>query len=149
VLALVTNNSASTKSPVSGTVRLQALTGLVVIAASLLGMMGWSLSQIEAGSIDDADFWWLVASTTFQLLALTTFAISMAGLRPKHSLGRRWVWIYLAAGLAFTTIPIPLYLWVSVRYSSATAFLGNVVAAFVHIQMSSMLLGQQPNIKQE
>lgn len=51
-------------------------------------------------------------------------------------MGRRWIYAYIFVGMLSTTSAFPLYLWVSVRYSSAAMFLSSVDTALLQVQVS-------------
>ncbi|KAK9413442.1 putative FTP domain-containing protein [Seiridium unicorne] len=133
----------------SGPGTFHAVTGAALVLAFVPAMVAWSYSETGPGGSGDADFWWLLASVVFQLLALAIFAIPMLTVNPPRTKGRLWVWIYICIGSTLTIVAIPLYLWASVRYSSAATFLGNVVVALLHIQVSLAAISSAPKRKTE
>ncbi|KAK6085250.1 hypothetical protein SCUP515_01068 [Seiridium cupressi] len=133
----------------SGPGTFHAVTGAALVLACVPAMVAWSYSETGPGGSGDADFWWLLPSVVFQLLALAIFAIPMLTVNPPRTKGRLWVWIYTCIGSTLTILAIPLYLWASVRYSSAATFLGNVVVALLHVQVSLAAISSAPKRKTE
>ncbi|KAM0811511.1 putative FTP domain-containing protein [Seiridium cardinale] len=133
----------------SGPGTFHAVTGAALVLACVPAMVAWSYSETGPGGSGDADLWWLLPSVVFQLLALAIFAIPMLTVNPPRTKGRLWVWIYIFIGSTLTIVAIPLYLWASVRYSSAATFLSNVVVALLHIQVSLAAISSAPKRKTE
>ena len=108
---------------------------MALVVALVPAMVAWSHSDVESGSTEDADFWWLLPSVVFQLLALATIAAPMLVVKSARTPGRRLLWTYVCAGAAVTVSAIPLHLWATVQYSSTAMFLSNVVVALLQVQL--------------
>ncbi|KAK6856441.1 hypothetical protein PG995_006628 [Apiospora arundinis] len=126
---------------------LHAATGLTVLLAAIPAMKGWSQSEPAPGTIKDADFWWLLAGMVFQLLSLSMFAAGLlSGPSPATS-SRFWVYAYVLVGMILSISAFPLYLWVSIRYSSAAMFLSSVDTALLQVQVSLVAFAVAPETK--
>ncbi|KAK7908954.1 hypothetical protein PG985_014832 [Apiospora marii] len=116
---------------------LHAVTGFTILIAAIPAMIGWGQSELGPGSTEDADFWWLLTGMAFQLQTLSLFAARLLlSSSTKPTVGRPWLHAYVWVGILSIISAFPLYLWVSVRYSSAAVFLGSVDAALLHVQVT-------------
>ncbi|KAK7960326.1 hypothetical protein PG988_011540 [Apiospora saccharicola] len=111
-------------------------------------MIGWGQSQLGPGSTQDADFWWLLTGVAFHLQSLTMFAARLLlSSSTKPTIGRPWLHVYVWFGMMSAPSAFPLYLWVSVRCSSADVFLSSVDTALLHVQVSLAAVATAPEIK--
>ncbi|KAK8109306.1 hypothetical protein PG984_015107 [Apiospora sp. TS-2023a] len=111
-------------------------------------MIGWGQSEVGPGSTEDADFWWLLTGMAFQLQSLAIFAARLLlSSSTKPTIGRPWLHAYVWVGMLSALSAFPLYLWVSVRCSSAAMFLSSVDTALLHVQVSLAAVATAPDIK--
>ncbi|KAK8075915.1 hypothetical protein PG994_003187 [Apiospora phragmitis] len=75
------------------------------------------------------------------------FAVRLFVSTSRPAIGRMWVHAYVWVGILSALAAVPLYLWVSVRYSSAAMFLSSVDTALLHVQVSLAASATTPETK--
>ncbi|KAK6538400.1 hypothetical protein TWF694_011277 [Orbilia ellipsospora] len=126
--------SDSTPNIWNSTVTATVMVLFLVILAAIPGYKAWQYSSRQAGTIYDADFWFLVQSCMMQLIGLFTIILPLA-LAGKLQI-RQWVWTWVlfGIGIACGIAPIPMYLRWPTEWSATVAFLGSAAQAFITLQ---------------
>ncbi|KAJ5449458.1 uncharacterized protein N7458_005907 [Penicillium daleae] len=111
-------------------VGLIALILLFLTAAIVPGYKAFSISMksSEPGSVQDADFWYLIQSSIMSVLGNLTMVIPLlkkSWFSPAYSM----MWMFFALGVAFAAISIIIYPFANTGWSSMVAFFGSIASA--------------------
>ncbi|OCK92090.1 uncharacterized protein K441DRAFT_640740 [Cenococcum geophilum 1.58] len=118
----------------SSTVTATVMILFAVILAAIPGYKAWQYSPRKPGTIQDADFWFVVQGSMMQLVGLLTIILPLT--LSGRLLIQRWFWTWLLVGVSFScsVAPIPVYLYFPTEWSATVAFLGSAAQAFVTLQ---------------
>jgi hypothetical protein len=102
------------------------------VAPAALFALGYSRSLHLQGTIDDADFWFLIQATLVQVQGLVVSAL----LEQKRGRLPRWRWAIPAAVAAVCSVmAIPLYLSVPKEWSSFLSLVAGTTQSFMILQL--------------
>jgi hypothetical protein len=102
------------------------------VAPAALFALGYSRSLHLQGTIDDADFWFLIQATLVQVQGLVVSAL----LGQKRGRLPRWRWAIPAAVAAVCSVmAIPLYLSVPKEWSSFLSLVAGTTQSFMILQL--------------
>jgi hypothetical protein len=115
-----------------------ALTFLVPVLSFLScipAALAWTQSAHQPGTTSDADFFQLISNTAMQLLGNMTLIIPTVS--NARLVGQAWLWTWVLAGTSTVCaiMAIPLYLNAPTEWSGTVSFAGNVMQAFVALQL--------------
>jgi hypothetical protein len=97
--------------------------------------LAWANSPHHPGAASDADFFQLIASAAMQLLGNLTLIIPTISNSRLMSQAWFWTWVLAGTSTVCTIAAIPLYLYCPTEWSNTLSFAGNVMQAFVTLQL--------------
>ncbi|OQE09123.1 hypothetical protein PENVUL_c007G09307 [Penicillium vulpinum] len=111
-------------------VGLIALILLFLIAAIVPGYKAFSISMKSKapGSVQDADFWYLIQSSIMSVLGNLTMVIPLMK-KSWFSPAYNTMWIFFFLGVTFAIISIVIYPFLNTGWSSMLAFFGSIASA--------------------
>ena len=95
--------------------------------------LAWQRNPAELGTVDDANFYQLLAESTMQLLGLATLLWPARARLARHS--RTWIWVLAGAAVVSVVTSILVYLFVSTGWSAVLSFGGTAAQAFILLQV--------------
>ena len=108
-----------------------------LIAAILPGYKAFSISMKnnETGSVEDADFWFLIQSSIMSVLGSLVMVLPL--------LKKSWfcpayttMWILFFSGVVFAVLSIAIYPLYNTGWSSVLSFFGSVASIFSVLAMT-------------
>ncbi|KAI0133975.1 hypothetical protein BJ170DRAFT_716280 [Xylariales sp. AK1849] len=141
--------SSTSKIPELSSTTLHALTVISILLAFIPSLFGWSRSDSAPGTTEDADFWWMISNVVFQALSFLVFAIPIWHRATLPIADNYWTWVLILVGISIALAAIPLYILVSVKYSSMASFIGSAVAALIQVQVSLAVTMKGDKAKQD
>jgi hypothetical protein len=102
-----------------------------IVTSTAMFALGYAHSPHLKGTINDADFWFLIQAAIMQLLGISVSALleRESGNLPKW----RWVFPTAIAG-TFSVIAVPLYLAVPTEWSSFLSLTAGATQSFMILQ---------------
>jgi hypothetical protein len=121
--------SSLTIALVQENVVLITLILLFLTAAIVPGYKAFSISMKSStpGSIEDADFWYLIQSSIMSVLGSLTMVIPLMK-KSWFSPAYGTMWMFFTLGLSFAVIAIVIYPLVNTGWSSMVAFFGSIAS---------------------
>ncbi|KAJ5895613.1 hypothetical protein N7495_007304 [Penicillium taxi] len=103
---------------------------LFLTAAIVPGYKAFSISMTSStpGSIQDADFWYLIQSSIMSVLGNLTMVFPLLK-KSWFSPAYNTMWISFTLGVAFSVLSIIIYPFVNTGWSSMLAFFGSIASA--------------------
>ncbi|KAF3002216.1 hypothetical protein E8E14_001884 [Neopestalotiopsis sp. 37M] len=134
----------------SETVALISLVLVFLMAAIPPGYKAFALSMQDgtAGSINDADFWYLVQNSVMAVLGNIIMVVPLlrkSWFSPAYIL----MWVFFILGLAFACIAIAIYPLLNTGWSSLVSFFGSIssVASVLVMTQAAAKDARQDKIK--
>jgi hypothetical protein len=97
--------------------------------------LAWTHSPWQVGTVDDANFYQLLAGSLIQLLSLAT--LLWPTLFHSRFSEHTWLWVWALAVFsgACTIMSIPLFVFLPVAWSMVVAFSGMIAQALIALQI--------------
>lgn len=124
--------------PLSNKNTNSALTFLVPVLSLLSCIptaLAWMHSAHLPGTTSDADFYQLISNSTMQILSTLTLIIPTFSNARLVSQAWFWTWVLAGTSTVCSVVAVPLYLNTPTEWSAAVGFVGNVMGAFVTLQL--------------
>lgn len=123
-----------------------------LIAAILPGYKAFAISMKsnEPGSVEDADFWFLIQSSIMSVLGSLVMVLPL--------LKKSWfcpayttMWIFFFAGVVFAVLSIVIYPRCNTGWSSVLSFFGSVasISSVLAMTQATAREGLQPKVKED
>lgn len=119
----------------STTATLLFLVPIICLLSGIPAALAWSHAPSKAGTVDDADFFSLIATSALQILSTVTLIWPTVFNSGLARLSWVWTWVLAISSVCCTGVAIPLYLFVPTSWSSLVSFGSCVAQALVTLQL--------------
>jgi hypothetical protein len=93
--------------------------------------MALKYSTHQHGTVQDADFWYLIQSSGMQLLSVLTVVISIWTRNDLTFESWSWSWAFISLAILCPFGAIPCYLYLPTDWSAAISFVGSAAQGFM------------------
>lgn len=98
--------------------------------------LGWMHSPHQPGTKNDADFWFLIQSSSMAVLSIFMMALPIWNGNNLQRASKTSLWLFMIVGIIAALIAPVMYLYVPTEWSAFLSILAGTVQTFATLQLA-------------